>query len=142
MGTPAGEESTRSDAAHRLRRAYRAVGLGIGESMLRLFGQDGGRRPSWWVVDLVSGQRGRAREVVAEDLFGSIPGHWEVTRVEATSFRARAGRVVVTGHICCRPRGVRSFDLCQVPFAHVWTLREDEAVRVRSYLDGVELRRG
>ncbi|HOT24184.1 MAG TPA: hypothetical protein PLB30_07735 [Thermoleophilia bacterium] len=121
--------------------AYRSVGLGVGDRMLRLFGQGEGRRPVWTVVDIVSGARGRARDVVAEDLFGGIPPHWEVTRVETRTVRGRAGRVVVTGLICCRPRGVRSFDLCRLPFAHVWTLRDGEAVRVLSYLDGVELRR-
>lgn len=121
--------------------AYRAIGLGVGEGMLRLFGQGSGRTTAWFVVDLVSGERGRARAVAAEDLFGSIPGHWEVTRVETAAIRVEDGRVIVTGSILCRPRGVRSFDLVRVPFAHVWTLREGEVVRVLSYLDGVELRR-
>jgi ketosteroid isomerase-like protein len=125
-----------------LRRAYRGIGLGVGAEMLRLFGQGDGHASVWSVVDLVSGARGRARAVVAEDLFGSVPSHWEVTRVEATTVHAGHECVVVTGHIHCRPRGVRSFDLCHVPFAHVWTLRGDEAVRVLSYLDGIELQRG
>jgi hypothetical protein len=124
-----------------LRRAYRSVGLGVGDAMLRLFGQGAEGGPTWTVVDLVSGQRGRSRTVVAEDLFGSIPEHWEVTRVETDSVRAGEAHVVVTGHICCRPRGMRSFDLCRVPFAHVWTMRGAVAVRVISYLDGIELRR-
>jgi len=129
------------DGTNLLRRAYRGVGLGVGDAMVRLFGQGHGREPAWAVVDLVSGETGRARAVVAEDLFGSVPSHWEVTRVETYAIHARDERVVVTGHICCRPRGVRSFDLCRVSFAHVWTLRDGEAVRVLSYLDGVELRR-
>ncbi len=129
------------DESHIVGRAYRGIGLGVGDAMLRLFGQGGGRRPEWAVVDLVSGARGRPRPVVAEDLFGTIPPHWEVTRVEPFALRARDGQVVATGHICCRPRGVRSFEVCEVPFAHVWTLRGGEAVRVLSYLDGIELRR-
>lgn len=124
-----------------LRRAYRSVGLGVGDAMLRLFGQGAEGGSTWAVVDLVSGQRGRTRPVVAEDLFGSIPGHWEITRAETGSVRAGETRVVVTGHICCRPRGMHSHDLFRVPFAHVWTLRGTEAVRVLSYLDGIELRR-
>jgi len=124
-----------------LRNAYRGVGLGLGTGMLRVFGQDCGRRPTWSVVDLVSGERGRSREVVAEDLFGSVPDHWEVTRVEATTVRGRDECVVVTGHILCLPRGVRSFDLCHVPFAHIWTMRGGEALRVLSFLDGIELQR-
>jgi hypothetical protein len=129
------------DRGSLLRRAYRSVGLGVGDAMLRLFGQAVGGGPTWTVVDLVSGQHGRPRAVVAEDLFGSIPEHWEVTRVETQAVRAESERVVVLGHICCRPRGTHSFDLCRVPFAHVWTLRGAEAERVLSYLDGIELRR-
>lgn len=124
-----------------LRRAYRSVGLGVGDAMMGLFGQGADGGSTWTVVDLVSGRRGRSRPVVAEDLFGSIPGHWEIMRVETGSVRAREARVVVTGHICCRPRGARSYELFRVPFAHVWTLRGTQAVRVVSYLDGIELRR-
>ena len=130
-----------ADHALLVRRAYRGIGLGVGDAMLSLFGHGAGARSTWSVVDLVSGQSGHPRPVVAEDLFGSIPGHWEVTRVETDSVRASDAGVVVTGHICCRPRGARSIDLCRVPFAHVWTLRGAEAVRVLSYLDGIELRR-
>lgn len=129
------------DLVSPIRNGYRAVGLGIGDAMLRLFGQSTARRAVWWVCDLESGGRGRARRVAAEDLFGSIPPQWEVTRVDASSFRAWDDCVVVTGHICCRPRGLRSFELCRVPFAHVWTMRDGEAIRVRSFLDGIELRR-
>jgi len=99
MTTPGDTILGGDDPVSALRRAYRAIGLGVGEAMLRLFGQGDGRRPVWSVVD------------------------------------------AVTGHILCRPRGMRSFDLCRVPFAHVWTLRDGQAVRVRSYLDGIELRR-
>ncbi len=130
-----------SDACQELRDGYRAVGLGIGDAMLRLFGQGSAGAARWAVVDLASGEVGRTREVVAEDLFGSVPGHWEVTRVDAACFRRVDDRVAVIGHVCCRPRGVRSFDTVRVPFAHVWTMRGVEAVRVVSYLDGIELRR-
>ena len=135
------DERDDADAAQALRDAYRAVGLGVGDAMLRLFGQGSAGTAAWVVVDLVSGGRGRAREPAAEDLFGSIPAHWEVTRVEPRTLVSHRDRVTVTGHVCCRPRGVRSFDLCRVPFAHVWTLRLGQAVSVVSFLDAVELRR-
>jgi hypothetical protein len=130
-----------TDLTELVRNAYRAIGLGVGDAMLRLFGQGEGRSPAWSVVDVTSGQAGRSRPVAADDLFGSIPPHWEVTRVEPATVRVEDRHVIVTGHILCRPRGVRSFDLVKVPFAHVWTLEGEEAQRVFSYLDGVELRR-
>ena len=105
----------------------------------------GGRDPEFISSGRPTSVSGRftaqRRDVVAEDLFGSVPSHWEVTRVEATAVRDRDEHVVVTGHILCRPRGVRSFDLCHVPFAHIWTMRGGEALRVLSYLDGIELQR-
>ncbi len=128
-----------------LRNGYRAIGLGVGDAMLRLFGQgtaagDESARPRWQVIDLNSGRRGRTREIVAEDLFGSIPSHWQVTQVEPQSFRPEEDAVVVTGHILCRPPGrMGIWEIVRVPFAHVWFIRDGQAVRVRSYLDGIEL---
>ncbi len=71
----AGASALTADVTQTLRTAYRDIGLVVGPQMRRLFGQAPGRRPEWAVVDLVSGQCGRARDVVAEDLFGSIPPH-------------------------------------------------------------------
>ena len=86
-----------------IKEGYRAVGPGVGDAMLRLFGQgtafnDAASRPRWQVIDLISGRRSRARKVVAEDLLGGIPSHWQVTRVEPQAFRPAEGSVVVTGH--------------------------------------------
>jgi hypothetical protein len=127
-----------------IRSGYRAIGLGVGDAMLRLFGQGSAsevtRRSRWLVVDLSSGHSSRGRDVAAEDLFGSIPPHWQVTRVEPRSITPEDGAVVVTGHILCRPKGRTGiWDMVRVPFAHIWYLRDGEAVRVRSYLDGIDL---
>ncbi len=127
-----------------IREGYRAVGPGVGDAMLRLFGQGtafpDAAWPRWQVIDLISGRRSRARKVVAEDLLGGIPSHWQVTRVEPQSFRSAEGSVVVTGHIVCRPPGPAGlWELVRVPFAHIWYLRDGRAVRVRDYLDGIDL---
>ena len=140
-----------SDPVTALRQAY--AGMGFGGSgdgaLLDLFGQAEDqvdamaacRREAvgWQVVDLVSGGRYRSRELAAADLFGAIPGHWQVTRVEPADVRRRGDVVVVTGHIFCRPP--RSWEQMALPFAHVWTFVHGRVAKVRSYLEGIELRR-
>ncbi len=48
-------------------------------------------------------------------------------------------RVVVVGHIDCRPRG--SWDVVSIPFAHIWTVVHGKVVSVLSYLDAIEIER-
>ena len=123
-----------------LRAGYRALGFGAPEPVLRMFDQHRPGREAHWVVrDLTSTARYRAREVVADDLFGSIPPHWQVVRVVPLRFEDHDDTVVVMGHIWCRPRG--SWEVMRVPFAHVWTLALDKVVSVLSYLDGIEIER-
>ena len=141
---------TLNDPVAVLRRAYASMGFGRSDdALLELFGQ--GDRPSaagiearrgpalWQVVDLVGGGRYRSRTLAADDLFGAIPGHWQVTRVETADLRRRGDVVVVTGRIFCRPP--RSWDQMGLPFAHIWTFVHGRVAQVRSYLEGIELRR-
>jgi len=153
-----------------LRRGYAAVGLGAPPDLLRLFDQGGEERDDpdmggradedegphapppdaghtsarWCVQMLDSGTRYPAREVVADDLFGAVPPHWEVTGVEVECllpYEMTDGtlRVVARGTYRCRPRG--SWECYDLPFAHVWTFRGGHVQRVVCYLEGVELRR-
>jgi len=123
-----------------LREGYRALGFGAPEAVLRLFDQhEPGREAQWVVREVTSTARYRARDVVADDLFGSIPPHWQVVRVVPFRFQERGDRLVVTGHIHCRPRG--SWNVMSVPFAHIWTVARGKVVRVLSYLDGIEIER-
>jgi ketosteroid isomerase-like protein len=106
---------------------------------------DPGGMPARWCVQMLdSGTRYPAREVVADDLFGAVPAHWEVTGVEVECllpYELTDGtlRVVARGTYRCRPRG--SWDCYDLPFAHVWTFRGGHVQRVVCYLEGVELRR-
>lgn len=123
-----------------LREGYRAFGFGAPEPVLRLFDQHvPGDEARWTVREVTSTTRYHPRDVVADDLFGSIPPHWQVIRVEPSRFEQRGDRVIVMGHIKCRPRG--SWDVTSVPFAHIWTVVRGKVVSVLSYLDGIEIRR-
>jgi hypothetical protein len=123
-----------------LREGYRSLGFGAPLAVLRLFDQDvPGREARWIVREVTSTTRYQAREVVADDLFGSIPPHWQVVRVVPRRWDQSDDRLVVLGHIHCRPRG--SWDVMSVPFAHIWTIVRGRVVSVLSYLDGVEIER-
>jgi len=125
------------------------MGLGAPADVLRLFDQDvGGDRVAagarWSVEVLESGGRCAARDVVADDLFGAVPPTWNVTGVDVDDllpYELADGslRVVARGTYRCRPRG--SWECYELPFAHIWTLRDGHVVRVVCYLEGVELRR-
>ncbi|HMK93257.1 MAG TPA: hypothetical protein VK576_09680 [Thermoleophilia bacterium] len=144
------QTDTLGDPVAVLRRAYAAMGFGRrDDALLELFGQDeprvdGRLEPRrgpvlWQVVDLVGGGRYDSRTLAADDLFGAIPGHWQVTRVETADLRRHGDVVVVTGRIFCRPP--RSYDQMGLPFAHIWTFVHGRVAQVRSYLEGIELRR-
>jgi len=143
-----------------LRRAYLAMGFGSDDPVRALFEQAAGEPAvdaqtepgvaaetgagetgaAWQVVDLVGGGRYRSRDLAADDLFGAIPGHWEVTRVEPVDLKRSGDAVVVTGRIFCRPPG-GSWEQMALPFAHIWTFARGRLVKVRCYLEGIELRR-
>ena len=123
-----------------LREGYRSLGFGAPAAVLRLFDQDvPGREARWVVREVTSTARYGTREVVADDLFGSIPSHWQVVRVVPRRWQESEDRVVVLGHIYCRPGG--SWEVMSVPFAHIWTVVRGKVVSVLSYLDGIEIER-
>ncbi len=123
-----------------LREGYRSLGFGAPAAVLRLFDQDApGDQAHWIVRELTSTARYRAREVVADDLLGSIPPHWQVVHVVPRRWEGSDERVVVVGHIECRPRG--SWDVVSIPFAHIWTVVHGKVVSVLSYLDAIEIER-
>ncbi len=127
-----------------LRCGYAAFGLGAPPQVLDLFDQRARPPACWCVVDLLDDRRYQPRDVVAADLFGSVPPRWEVTAARVDEMRQYARRdgsvtVTVTGHYVARPRG--TWQSVETPFAHVWTLRHGHVLRVVSYLDGMELRR-
>ena len=117
------------------------MGLGAEREVLAMFDQSvEGRDVRWVVVEMIgSGRPAATREVVAHDLLGSIPSHWEVVGVQAEHWQRRGNRIVVTGHIRTRPRG--GWDVESLPFAHIWRVAGDHVEGVRSYLEAIELRR-
>ena len=72
-------------------------------------------------------------QAVANDVFGSVPEHWDEFQAVAEEFLDAGDRVVVLGHF--RVRGKATGKTVDAPFAHVWTLRDGKAVYHHNYVD-------
>ena len=72
-------------------------------------------------------------EAVANNVFGSVPEHWDEFQAVAEEFLDAGDRVVVLGHF--RVRGKATGKTVDAPFAHVWTLRDGKVVHHRNYVD-------
>jgi hypothetical protein len=154
------------DTLERIRRGYEAMGPGAHRDVVRMFEEDredpfcdeeacdgeagagqvcDDAEPAggWVVVDLFDrGSRWASREVPAEDLFGSLPPHWELLGVDVERWVVEAPRLVVQGHYRARPRASQGrWQIQRVPFVHIWTFTRAGVEGVYSYLDGIELRR-
>ncbi len=94
------------DVFERIRRGYRAVGPGAPRDVLAMFHQEQDDAPEWVIQDLAdTGRVYETRDVVAMDLFGGLPAHWEVTGAELRlwDFYPRRSRLVVGGRFRTRP---------------------------------------
>ena len=128
------------EALEVIRRGYRAIGPGAHPDVLAMFDQLDGEQPHWVVRDMVDvGQEYESRDVVAMDLFGSIPPHYEVlgAEVEHWQLGRTRKRFTVMGHYRARPRG--SWDVFTLPFVHTWWVGSGRVERVVSLLDGIEV---
>ena len=130
------------DAQELIQRGYRALGLGADDDVLAMFDQRGGEPALWVVYELGAfGRRHPAGDIVAMELFGGLPSHFEVIGVEPRTWTVnrRQTRLTVTGHFRVRPRG--SWEVLVLPFTHIWAFPGGRVDKVVSLLDGVELRR-
>lgn len=135
-------ENEAMDVLERIRRGYRAIGPGAPRDVLAMFHQEEDDAPEWVVHDAVqSGRVFETREVVAMDLFGGVPSHWEITGIDLNiwDFHERYSRLVVGGRYRTRPRG--TWEVMALPFIHIWCVAGDQVDAVTDYLSGVELRR-
>jgi ketosteroid isomerase-like protein len=113
-----------------MRRAYEAFNQGDIPGALAAFDPQvewhepgGGRAP---------GGTFQGSERVANEVFSTIPQNFSEFRAEPDAFIDAADRLVVTGHFRGRTTAGQSID---VPFAHVWELRNGKAVRFQNYVD-------
>jgi hypothetical protein len=150
----------RSDTLERIRRGDRALGFGAHRDVVAMFegdttpyGRDGGE---WVVFDLINGQPWATRDLVALDLFGGVPSHWDLVGVDVERWQHGPWRrlggfgpavqgvtsLVVGGHYRARPRAPDCrWHVERVPFLHIWRLAGTRVESVYSFLDGIEIRR-
>jgi ketosteroid isomerase-like protein len=74
----------------------------------------------------------RGSESVANDVFATVPENFDEFRAEPDAFIDAADNIVVIGHFRGTPKGGGTMD---VPFAHVWDMRNGKAVRFQHYVD-------
>ena len=130
------------DVQELIKRGYRALGLGADDDVLAMFDQLDAEPADWVVYELGAfGRRHPASDVVAMELFGGLPSHFEVIGVDPRtwSMNRRRTRLTVSGQYRVRPRG--SWEVLVLPFTHIWRFTGGRVDKVLSLLDGVEIRR-
>ena len=99
------------DVEELIKRGYRALDLGADDDVLATFDQLGGEPADWVVYEVGAfGRRHPESDVVALELFGGLPSHFESTAVEPRTWtmNRRQTRLTVTGHSRGRLRGLRA----------------------------------
>jgi uncharacterized protein len=76
----------------------------------------------------------RGHEELLAAVLVRLPDDCERLRTEPEEFLQADDQIVVLGHH--RGRAAGDGSPFEVPFAHIWTMRDGSAVRFRSYLDG------
>ena len=77
------------------------------------------------------------RDEVLHKAFEPIAEHFDSFTLEPRELYGEGDTVVVVGSFKLRPKGV--LQTLDVPFAHVWRLRDGKAVSMRNYVDVGEL---
>lgn len=75
----------------------------------------------------------RGRAAVLAEVLLRIPEVWEEVRIDPRDFVAAGDRVFVTGRLSVRARGTGA--RADVPFVHVWTLRDGRIVAWDGHTD-------
>ena len=78
-------------------------------------------------------------DLPGELFWHSLPPHWEISSLEVRELSVHHDTIAVAGLYRCRPKG--SWEVMELPFLHLWRLRDGRLLRVLSPLDAVELRR-
>ena len=131
------------DIFERVRRGYRALGLGADADVLAMLDQDG-PEPACWEIHSLDIRRVRsrpAREVAALDLFGGFPVAVRADRRAAEVLGAeRTSRAPGRGRqYRLRLRGTA--ETLDIPFSHYWSFKDGRVKEVRNLTEGYELRR-
>ena len=120
-----------------MRNAYEAFNRGDIPSVLNAFDPEiewyepgGGRAP-----------RGtyRGAQSVAQDVFSTVPENFDEFQAEQDQFIDAGDHIVVTGHFRGKAKSGQALD---VPYAHVWAMRNGKAVSFHNYVEAAAWAKG
>ena len=95
---------------------------------------------AWTEPEWVYGPPGgtlHGRDAVLHRVFEPISEHFDSFELHPSEYYGEGDTVVVVGSFKVRPKGVSP--TLDVPFAHVWQLRDGKCVSMRNYIDVAEL---
>jgi ketosteroid isomerase-like protein len=118
-------------AVELVRRSYDAFARGDLDAVLADLADD----VEWQQAQgLPHGGTYRGRDAVRRAIFEPLDAEWwEEFSAEPAEFLDAGDEIVVLGRYRGRAKGTGK--RLDVPFVHVWTVRGDEAVRFRQFLD-------
>ena len=120
-----------SDNIETIRSGYESFSRGDLPTVLELFADDIEWNEPEWTYGTPTGTFRGKQEVLS--IFEQIPEHNDSFSLEPREFVGQGDTVVVTGVFRVSPKG--SGRTAEVPFAHVWRLRDGKAVSHRGYTD-------
>ena len=72
-------------------------------------------------------------EAVANNVFGTVPEHWDEFQAVPEEFLDAGEHVIVLGHF--HATGKATGKTIDAPYAHVWKVRDGKGVYHRNYVD-------
>jgi uncharacterized protein len=124
-----------SDNIETIRSGYESFSRGDLPTVLELFADDIEWNEPEWTYGTPTGTFLGKQEVLS--IFEQIPEYNDSFSLEPREFVGQSDTVVVTGVFRVSPKG--SGRTAEVPFAHVWRLRDGKAVSHRGYTDVREI---
>ncbi len=114
-----------------LRRSYEALNRGDIDAVL----QDFDPQIEWHELEGHPQVAGlfRGTDAVANEVFATVPEHWDEFEADPHDFIDAGEHIIVTGHFRGRPKG--DGGTLDAHFAHVWRMRDGKAVHFTNYAD-------
>ncbi len=75
----------------------------------------------------------RGTDAVRDQVFGSVPEHWDEFEQDPHDFIDAGEHIIVAGHYRGRPKG--DGGTLDAHFAHIWRMRDGKAVHFTNYVD-------
>ncbi len=113
-----------------MRQAYEAFNRGDIPAVLGAFDE----QIEWYEPGGGNAPRGtfRGSQSVANDVFATVPQHFDEFTAQPEQFIDSGEYLVVTGRFRGRAKSGQSLD---TPFAHVWRMRGGKAVSFQNHMD-------